>query len=153
LEEGGGDMTKEKKSCFLCGATKELTKTDCCNHWICDDEDKYVLFSYARNSCHRNHDRYTLCAHHYREEHDGDSWQTCVKCKGDFDTEDYVYYGTNEYNHTKLKKPPKFKKTKCSKCKAVMDRASGGFSSRGDEFLCMNCTESLIGRFPDLSGP
>jgi hypothetical protein len=31
----------------LCGKTKKLTKTECCGQWICDDEDKYVLFSYA----------------------------------------------------------------------------------------------------------
>lgn len=48
--------------CGLCGKKKNLTKTDCCGNWICDDEHKYVIFSYARNSCHRNHNRYTLCA-------------------------------------------------------------------------------------------
>ncbi len=37
--------------CGLCGKTKKLTKTECCDQWICDDEDKYVIFSYARNSC------------------------------------------------------------------------------------------------------
>jgi hypothetical protein len=46
--------------CGLCGETKKLTRTLCCVNLICDDEDKYVMFSYARNSCHRNHDRYTL---------------------------------------------------------------------------------------------
>ena len=44
----------EKNRCGLCGKTRNLTKTECCDHWICDDEDKYVMFSYARNSCHRN---------------------------------------------------------------------------------------------------
>ena len=34
-----------------CGATDNLTKTECCGQWICDDEDQYVLFSYAHNSC------------------------------------------------------------------------------------------------------
>jgi hypothetical protein len=42
-----------KPRCGLCGKTKKLTKTECCGEWICDDEDKYVLFSYARNSCYR----------------------------------------------------------------------------------------------------
>lgn len=45
----------EKKSnrprCGLCGKTTNLTKTECCGTWICDDEHKYVMFSYARNSC------------------------------------------------------------------------------------------------------
>lgn len=31
--------------------------------------------SYARNSCYRNHSRYTLCAHHYDERHKGTSWK------------------------------------------------------------------------------
>lgn len=56
----------------LCGKKRNLTKTECCDNWICDDEDKYVMFSYARNSCHRNHNHYTLCAHHRNEEHDGE---------------------------------------------------------------------------------
>jgi hypothetical protein len=36
--------------CGLCGKTQNLTRTDCCDQWICDDEHEYVLFSYARNS-------------------------------------------------------------------------------------------------------
>lgn len=46
--------------CGLCGKTKKLTKTECCDNWICDDEDQYRLFSFAHNSCRRNHRRYTL---------------------------------------------------------------------------------------------
>ena len=70
MHEGQGPMTRAKKSearvgtgggtagsnprCGLCGKMANLTKTECCGRWICDDEDKYVLFSYARYSCHRN---------------------------------------------------------------------------------------------------
>ncbi len=50
---------KNQPRCGLCGKTKNLTKTECCGQWICDDEHKYVLFSYAQNSCFRNHHRYT----------------------------------------------------------------------------------------------
>jgi hypothetical protein len=71
---------------------------------MCDDEHTYVLFSYARNSCHRNHSRYTLCAYHYNEGHAGD-WQTCRICRESFETEVYVWYGTNDYNVEKLKNP------------------------------------------------
>lgn len=28
-----------KPRCGLCGKTKNLTKTECCGNWICDDED------------------------------------------------------------------------------------------------------------------
>ncbi len=54
-----------QRRCGLCGKTEKLIKTPCCDHWICDDTHKYVLFSYATTSCYRNHDRYTLCAAHY----------------------------------------------------------------------------------------
>ena len=43
----------DKPRCGLCGKTKNLTKTECCGNWICDDEHKYVMLSYARNSCYR----------------------------------------------------------------------------------------------------
>jgi SWIM/SEC-C metal-binding protein len=51
--------------CALCGSTTNLIRTECCGQWICDDEKNYELFSYARNSCHRNHRRYTLCGIHH----------------------------------------------------------------------------------------
>lgn len=35
--------------CELCGKNKNLTKTECCGNWICDDVDEYIPFSYARN--------------------------------------------------------------------------------------------------------
>ena len=76
-----------RPQCGLCGATSGLTRTDCCGQWICDDEDQYVLFSYARNSCYRNHSRYTLCGFHYNEEHPG-KWQDCVECRESFETAD-----------------------------------------------------------------
>ncbi len=101
--------------CGLCGETENLTKTECCNEWICDDEDAYVMFSFARNSCHRNHRRQTLCACHYDNGHKGD-WTECKECRNEFDTEDYVNYGTNEYNFRKLPNPPEFEPTRCAKC-------------------------------------
>ena len=79
----------DKLRCGLCGKAEKLIKTECCGNWICDDEHKYVLFSYARNSCHRNHSRYTLCAYHYNEGHVGD-WKGCKECRESFETEMYV---------------------------------------------------------------
>ena len=32
-----------------------LTKTDCCQKWICDDTHVYKLGSYLANSCYREH--------------------------------------------------------------------------------------------------
>ena len=69
--------------CGLCRKTGNLTRTDCCGQWICDDEHTYVLFSFARNSCSRNHSRYTLCAYHHHEGHTGD-WQTVSEMLREF---------------------------------------------------------------------
>ena len=139
-------MAKKNKKdtqprCGLCGKTKNLTKTKCCNNWICNDEDKYVMFSYARNSCYRNHRRYTLCSFHHTEGHSGD-WKTCPKCRKDFEDklEMYVYNGTNEYNFEKLENPPSYEPTKCSKCGSVIVLSEGGFSSKGDDYFCMKCS-------------
>src|SRR3990172_1895602 len=99
-----------KPCCGLCGKTRKLMRTDCCGQWICDDEHKYVLFSYAQNSCSRNHRRYTLCSFHHTEKHPG-PWQNCKICRKSFQAEIYVWYGTNEYNFEKLKNPPSFEPT------------------------------------------
>jgi hypothetical protein len=103
-----------KKTCGLCGATKNLIKTQCCDNWICDDADKYVIFSYAKNSCYRNHDRFTICAAHYHSNHKG-KWQDCNLCKDDYPIENYVDYATNEFNFEKLQNVPKITIT-CINC-------------------------------------
>lgn len=100
-------MDNQKPRCGLCGSTKkELTKTPCCDNYICDDTDDYILFSYARNSCYRNHDRYTLCGAHFHENHTGE-WLDCKKCKENIDLADYNEMGTNEYNFEVLQNPEK----------------------------------------------
>ncbi len=125
--------------CGLCGKTKNLTKTECCGNWICDDEHKYVIFSYARNSCSRNHRRYTLCGYHFNEGHAGD-WKDCPKCRDSFETEMYVYYGTNEYNFEVLPDPPAYEPTKCADCGKVINLGTDGHSMRGDQYWCEKCT-------------
>jgi hypothetical protein len=130
---------EDKPRCGLCGKTKKLTKTECCGQWICDDEEKYVIFSYARNSCYRNHGRFTLCGSHYAEEHEG-SWQDCPICRNGFETEMYVYYGTNEFNFEKLKNPPAYLPTKCAKCGVMISLGYDGYSQKGNEYWCEECT-------------
>ena len=133
------DAKKDRPVCGLCGKSKKLTKTPCCNQWICDDTDTYVMFSYARTSCSRNHDRYTLCSSHFSENHTGD-WKTCKKCRDSFDAEDYVWYGTNEYNFEKLPNPPKFAPTHCSQCNRIINRGEEGYAQlSGGNFLCETC--------------
>lgn len=113
-------------------------KTECCGNWICDDEHKYVIFSYARNSCRRNHNHYTLCAHHHNEEHTGD-WQKCGECQNDFETEIYVWYGTNEYNFEKLLNPPAYEPRKCSDCGVIIVLSQDGYSKIGQQYFCRKC--------------
>ena len=131
--------------CGLCGKTKKLTKTECCGNWICDDEDKYVLFSYARNSCYRNHRRFTLCGFHHTEGHSG-HWKDCPKCREGTETEMYVYYGTNEYNFEKLENPPEYQPTKCTKCGTVIVLSQGGYSTKGDDYWCAKCSDEKMKR-------
>lgn len=130
----------QSKKCGLCGKHGKLTKTDCCGNWICDDEDQYQLFSYARNSCSRNHRRYTVCAVHFQEEHEGPDWRTCEECKGYFaKLEDYVWSATNEYNFVKLENPPAYEPTRCAKCNAIIKLAEEPHSIKGGSYYCAKC--------------
>lgn len=127
------------KRCGLCGKTQNLRKTECCGNWICDDEHKYRLFSYARNSCSRNHDRYTLCALHFTEGHSG-RWQECKKCRKNLETEMYVWYGTNEHNFEKLENPPEFEPTLCHECQRRINLGEGGYMFSGGHYFCSRCS-------------
>ena len=132
-----------RPQCGLCGKTRKLTRTECCGNWICDDEHKYVIFSYAHNSCHRNHRRFTLCAYHHNEGHDGD-WKDCVECRRSFKTEMYVWYGTNEYNFQKLPNPPSFKPTRCAHCGVIIHLGTDGYSQLGNRYLCEDCSDEEL---------
>ena len=133
--------------CGLCGNTENLTRTECCDQWICNDEDQYVMFSFARNSCRRNHRRFTLCGHHYAERHPG-YWKDCPQCREDCETELYVYYGTNEYNFEKLENPPEYEPTRCVKCDTVISMGEDGYSISQEGYLCEQCARL---KFPDMS--
>ncbi len=138
--------------CGLCGKRGKLVRTECCGSWICDDVENYKPFSYARNSCYRNHDHYTLCAFHWHEEHESDDWRTCPECRESFEkTEEYVWFGTNEYNFVKLENPPAYEPTTCSGCGVVLDLGEDGYAQKGDEYLCEKCLRAeLPDGFPGL---
>ena len=144
--------SSEQRRCGLCGKTKGLIQSDCCGEWICDDEHKYVLFSYANNSCHRNHTRYTLCGYHNAEGHAG-SWKECKLCRSSFETEMYVWYGTNEYNFEKLEDPPSYEPTRCSRCGSVIILSLESYSTRGDEYWCESCTEKKMNEMVRSTSP
>lgn len=132
-----------KPRCGLCGKTKNLTKTGCCGNWICDDSHKYVLFSYARNSCFRNHNHYTLCAYHHANGHKG-RWQDCPRCRKSFEPEIYVWYGTNEYNFEKLEHPPEFAPTHCSGCGCVISLVDDAYVAAGHKYWCESCAQKRL---------
>jgi len=127
--------------CGLCGKTQNLTKTPCCGNWICNDGHKYVLFSFARNSCARNHMHFTLCGFHHNEGHHG-NWKECAVCRESFQTEMYVWYGTNEYNFERLEKPPQYEPTYCAACGTVIKLASDAYSIRPEGIFCEKCSNS-----------
>jgi hypothetical protein len=137
----------DEPRCGLCGKTGNLTRTECCGQWICDDEHKYRLFSFARSSCHRNHRHYTLCAGHYAEGHKGD-WKDCPECRKEFETEMYVWYGTNEYNFEKLPNPPTYEPTHCSKCGKVIALGTDGYVMSGGKYFCGRCGEKTFRKLP-----
>lgn len=125
--------------CGLCGKRGKLVQAPCCGHWICDDSDKYVLFSYARNSCFRNHSRFTLCGYHCVEGHKG-RWQDCQECRKSFETEMYVWYGTNEFNFEVLENPPEFEPTHCAGCGRVISLANDAYALDPKKgYLCDKC--------------
>ncbi|KAH8587730.1 hypothetical protein B0O99DRAFT_640930 [Bisporella sp. PMI_857] len=135
--------------CGLCGATSNLTKTECCNHAICDDNHKYQPFTYSNISCSRNHHRYTLCSYHFRESHDPNvKWQDCKKCEESFrNKEDYVGKGTSSFNfkHDIWANPPTFEGSKCITCGKGIKMGSEPHSyAPGGGLCCVGCM--MVGR-------
>jgi hypothetical protein len=134
---------KAKHRCGLCGKTEKLIQTECCGNWICDDTDKYVVFSYKPSSCYRNHSRYTLCASHYNEKHSG-NWKTCAQCREAFETEMFVWYGTNEHNFEVIENPPTFEPTCCDICGVQIRLGIDSHTVSGDEYWCSKCTNKQM---------
>ncbi len=131
-----------KQPCGLCGRkNKTCQKTECCGNWICGDESDYVLFSYSRDICSRNHRRFTLCGLHHTEGH-SDGWKDCQKCLDWCEPEMVAWYATNEYNFEKHSNPPTFKPTHCMKCKTVISLSEDNYTTFGGKYACENCIAS-----------
>lgn len=73
------------------------------------------------------------------EEHSG-HWKDCQECRNSFETEMYIWYGTNEYNFEKLENPPKYEPTKCARCGIVIRLGEDGYSTFGRNYFCEACT-------------
>jgi len=92
--------------------------------------------------------RQTLCGYHFAEDHPG-NWKDCPLCREAFETEMYVWYGTNEYNFEKLENPPEYEPTKCAKCGRGIVLGEEGYSIKGGEYHCEKCTALEL---PELLG-
>ena len=78
-----------------------LTRTNCCQNCICNDEHTYILCSFTLNSCMRNHSKYTICGAHYGNFHEGE-WKTCQRCRRDKNLKNiYDDHATNKFNFVK----------------------------------------------------
>lgn len=130
-------------ACELCGKRGKVYQTECCGHWVCDDEENYVMFSYAQNSCARNHRRYTLCGAHFSEGHDG-KWQGCKECREGFEPEMVAWYGTNEFNFEKMANPPAFAPTLCARCETRINLGTDGYTTKGNGYWCARCAPMLM---------
>lgn len=142
MSKGKRRAIKKLKSiprCGLCGAVGRLRRTECCGNLICDDWEKYVLFSFAPTSCSRNHDRQTLCGYHHNEGHSG-KWKDCPACRdGIDDTELYVHFGTNEFNFERLTVIPEFEPSRCSECGRRIFLGLESYTAKGDDRVCADC--------------
>jgi hypothetical protein len=130
----------DRPSCGLCGKTDNLVKTDCCGVWICDEGHKDVGLSSDLNSCFGNHDHYTLCSYHFTHRHKG-AWQSCSACRKSFETEMYVWYGTNNFNFSKLETPPPYEPTKCIDCGCLIVLSSDQYARCADGHRCLDCSD------------
>ncbi len=60
--------------------------------------------------------------------------------RGEFETEMYVYYGTNDYNFQKLPDPPRFEPTLCDKCGRRVVLSDVGYTQMAGTYICMSCS-------------
>ncbi len=137
-------IARKAVKCGLCGKTDHLTKTPCCDHWICDVVDD-ELEGKKQSLCYRNHDRYTICAAHYEAGHKG-TWKNCQECRDNFLRSDYIEFSTNDYNFEKLQVPDEWKIAICSICNGDIQLGKELYrmhssSQEGDKmvYICQRC--------------
>lgn len=136
-----------RRMCGLCRARKPPFKyTECCRRVVCADEGNYVLMSYGRNSCSRNHNRYTNCSNHNQAGHAG-RWQDCAACKNGYDEYDWWTFGSNPPDLAAccnfpddVLQGPRPSLPLCSGCRRPVDTATEAHSFGATGLCCMACT-------------
>lgn len=147
LQQTSDSLAGDQIKCGLCKKTntesfdacgKQLIRTKCCQNWICDDSHEYVINSFKKTSCWRNHERYTQCGIHFKKGHK-EEWQTCKQCEYDnkSDMVTYIDHASNEYNFEPRKDLSRIE-IQCSNCDfwaSELKYFSGRvISSRNDEY-------------------
>ncbi|TFL00575.1 hypothetical protein BDV98DRAFT_105144 [Pterulicium gracile] len=101
--------------CGLCGLTgAPLRSTQCCDRLVCCGAD--FLDS---QGCFNLHREGTMCAHHYHENHDGETWDSCQQCADDFPQEEVVVWRRcNRFNFQEdiSETPFTFERSTCHRC-------------------------------------
>ncbi len=141
-------MSKAKKACILCNNESKLTKTECCNVWLCNGREDNASNANAgpnSNNCNANHNQFTLCAIHHNQKHKDQDWRKCEKCKESFQVQIHTWLGTNQYNHVKLEDSAKMEPTTCKCCKKVINLDADGFVQKSDGSIhCKKCENIMI---------
>ena len=136
---------RNRPKCGLCGSTENLTKTPCCDNWICAPDD-FILSSPAYNitNCFENHMRKTLCGFHFINDHIG-NWKTCRECKDSFADSIAIYanMGVNKYNFEILANPPKHAPTYCIECRKFIDIEIEAFAVDDNNYICSKCYDNI----------
>lgn len=135
-----------KTKCFVCHSSSsevDITFTECCNLPICDNSHEYEMFSYSRDFCSRSHDRYTACASHHHENHEGD-WRECAECNIDTSLGARSWYSTNRFCATpcqeKFLPQGSMLTFPCESCKCRMLPGHSAYSvARGGKLYCEDC--------------
>ena len=96
----------EKPRAASCSKTGKLRKTQCCGNWVCDDHDKYVPFSYAQKQLQPGIMTTIPSAGIITMKGMEATGKTARNAATYFETEMYVWYGTNDYNFEKLETRP-----------------------------------------------
>ncbi len=133
LQANRGTM---KDGCALCRKKENLVLTECCERWMCGESKR-------GRSCCEKHVRYTLCAFHHNEGHEG-GWKECKKCRESFETEIYVAFGTGNHNWEVLENPPRFEPTYCDGCGKVIKLGRDGYMVDGKKYFCDDCADERM---------
>lgn len=126
-------MNLSGEYCGLCKNNDNLTITECCRNFICNEFD---------DGCLKEHLNETVCGMHYINKHEG-KWQECIKCQNNLGNELFNFHGINGSNFERLSEHLPFEKTRCCKCTRRIFLALEDYHRENKIFTCINCHKNL----------